>query len=421
MRRAATKYKQVPYPSCSLVVGKYVRTVPTEGKNQPRSFAGLQHRGRSKKHKMATFIDDQHSSKRLRSDDGHAITVFHPYQSHQDEVDIRTSSLAEPTMRLLGHKGSIYSLAFDPNGECLCSGSFDMTCLLWNASGRCDNFNVLVGHKNAILDVKWSSDSEHIVTASADKTLGWYDACTGDRIKRFMGHSKVVNAVDTTRGEGTSPTLVVSASDDATVRLWDARVRGHVMQLTHKYQVTSVAFSLDAHTVYTGGIDNVITAFDIRSDKAMSSSANNHKQRGNTEATEGEQIMTMKGHTDTITCLSVSPDGTQLLSNSMDGSIRSWDIRPFVTGNIRRRKTFLGGTHNAEKGLLNCSWSADGTMISGGSADRIVHVWDESSAEELYYLPGHTGCVNSVIFHPKEYLIASGSSDKTVYIGELAH
>jgi Prp8 binding protein len=130
--------------------------------------------------------------------------------------------------------------------------------------------------------------------------------------------------------------------------------------------------------------------------------------------------MKMQGHSDTITCLSLNPKGTHLLSNSMDGTIRSWDVRPFVEGPNRLHKTFVGGTHNAEKGLLNCAWSSDGSMVTGGSADRVVHIWDEFTAEELYYLPGHTGCVNSVIFHPKENVIASGSSDKSIYVGELA-
>ena len=127
---------------------------------------------------------------------------------------------------------------------------------------------------------------------------------------------------------------------------------------------------------------------------------------------------------DTITSLSLNPKGTHLLSNSMDNTLKTWDIRPFVDdtagGKKRLDKTFNGGTHNAEKGLLNCAWSADGTMVTGGSADRIVHIWDEMSAEELYCLPGHAGCVNSVVFHPKENVIASASSDKAIFVGELS-
>ena len=53
------------------------------------------------------------------------------YMHQNDNNNIRTSSLAEPTMKLSGHKGSVYCLSYDLQGELLCSGSFDSTCLLW--------------------------------------------------------------------------------------------------------------------------------------------------------------------------------------------------------------------------------------------------------------------------------------------------
>jgi Prp8 binding protein len=394
-------------------------------------------------------------SKRMRGEEGGALTVYHQVDTNHHNTPLRTSSLQSPTMRLTGHKSSVYCLAYDNVGDCLCSGSFDKTALLWNASasgagdddGNSDyaNYNVLEGHKNAILDIKFNMTNDNIVTASADKTLGWYDALTGTRVKRFSGHDGVVNAVDVPRAAGGAagaesnanaassgaPFMVVSASDDCTVRLWDARVgggkRGHVLHMQHDYQVTAVALSVDANTVYTGGIDNHIHAFDIRQgtgggaedDEEDKSKYSSLSQGG---AGGGQRIMTMKGHKDTITSLSTSHNGNYLLSQSMDGTLKSWDIRPFVPeGQKRCLKTFQGATHNAERGLLKCSWSADGSMVSGGSADRVVHIWDEYSSDELYVLPGHSGCVNSVIFHPCEKnVVASASSDKTIYVGELA-
>lgn len=118
---------------------------------------------------------------------------------HSNSSNIRTSSLSEPTMKLSGHKGSVYCLSYDPQGELICSGSFDSTVLLWKASGNCENIAVLTGHKNAILDVTFTNDSEKIITASADNNLGVYDLYTGERIKRFMGHKGIVNAVDVCR------------------------------------------------------------------------------------------------------------------------------------------------------------------------------------------------------------------------------
>lgn len=37
----------------------------------------------------------------------------------------------------------------------------------------------------------------------------------------------------------------------------------------------------------------------------------------------------------------------------------------------------------------------------------------------LYKLPGHSGSVNEVAFHPKEPIVGSGSSEKTIFLGEL--
>jgi len=61
----------------------------------------------------------------------------------------------------------------------------------------------------------------------------------------------------------------------------------------------------------------------------------------------------MKGHSDTVTGLALSPDGSYVLSNSMDNSLRVWDIRPFAPQE-RCIKMMVGHAHNFEKvNLIN--------------------------------------------------------------------
>ena len=122
-------------------------------------------------------------SKRARNDE--LVTFSAP----------RLSSLPSPTIKLTGHKGSVYAVQYDATGDSMVSASFDMTCLLWDRNYA--NYNMLKGHKNAILDVKWSADSEYIATASADTTVGWWYANTGERVKKMQGHDGIVNSVDT--------------------------------------------------------------------------------------------------------------------------------------------------------------------------------------------------------------------------------
>lgn len=345
--------------------------------------------------------EQQPPSKRLRDNEGNASAVV----EYRKPEAIRTSSLPSPTMQLSGHKGSVYCLEYSPSGETLASSGFDMNVLLWSHSDY-NNFNVLNGHKNAVLDLKWLDDS-HLITASADKTLGYWDANTGDRIRSFKSHTMIVNAVDTavagtTTGSSASnnphPNLFVSASDDSTAKVWDARQKRETSTLELDFQVTAIALDASNQIAYTGGIDNTITAWDLRQSK---------------------KTMGLKGHTDTITCLQMHPKSTHLLSNSMDNTVRTWDVRAFCAEPQRQCKVLQGANHNAEKGLIRAAWSPDGSMISCGSSDRMVRVFDEYSAEELYLLPGHKGCVNTVIFHPTENVIASGSSDKMIFVGEL--
>jgi Prp8 binding protein len=126
----------------------------------------------------------------------------------------------------------------------------------------------------------------------------------------------------------------------------------------------------------------------------------------------------LQGHTDIVTSLSLSPDGNYLLSNAMDSTVRKWDLRPFVTG-PRLKTTYLGAKHGFERTLIRAGWSADMRYVASGSADRYVYIWDAETGNLRYHLPGHTGSVNEVAFHPKEPIVGSCGSDKNIYFGEL--
>lgn len=78
---------------------------------------------------------------------------------------------------------------------------------------------------------------------------------TGERIRKWKGHSMVVNSCSVSRN---GPELVVSGSDDGCVKIWDAREKNAVETFQDDYQVTSACFSDSGDMVFTGGIDNEI-------------------------------------------------------------------------------------------------------------------------------------------------------------------
>ncbi|CAF2094118.1 hypothetical protein HID58_017079 [Brassica napus] len=306
----------------------------------------------------------------------------------------RTSSLEAPIMLLTGHPSAVYTMKFNPSGTLIASGSHDREIFLWRVHGDCKNFMVLKGHKNAILDLHWTSDGSMIVSASPDKTVRAWDVETGKQVKKMAEHSSFVNSCCPTRR---GLPLIISGSDDGTAKLWDLRQRGAIQTFPDKYQITAVSFSDAADKIFTGGVDNDVKVWDLR---------------------KGEATMTLEGHQDTITGMSLSPDGSYLLTNGMDNKLCVWDMRPYAPQN-RCVKVFEGHQHNFEKNLLKCSWSPDGTKVTAGSADRMVHIWDTTTRRILYKLPGHKGSVNECVFHPSEPIIGSCSSDKDIYLGEI--
>lgn len=307
----------------------------------------------------------------------------------------RTSALLAPTMLLTGHAAAVLSMRFNTTGDIIASGSHDKTILLWRTYGECENFLVMRGHKNAVLEIHWTPDSEGLVTCSADKSVRTWDAETSEETSRFTDHKGVVNSCSILRRGGE---LVASVSDDCIAHIWDPREGGSVRKFEEKYPLTSVAFSEGGDQLFTGGVDNTVRVWDIRAEKI---------------------VYTMEGHSDTITGMQINPSGTHLLTNAMDNTLRSWDIRPYAPKD-RCSAVYRGHKHGFEQNLLRCSWSADGKRIAAGSADRMVYVWDTKSAQIEYALPGHKGSVNEAVFHPLEPIIGSCSSDKTIYIGELA-
>lgn len=310
----------------------------------------------------------------------------------------RSSSLEAPIMLLAGHQSSIYSMKFNPSGTVIASGSHDRDIFLWNVHGDCKNFMVLRGHKNAVLDVQWSTDGSQIISTSPDKTLRAWDVETGKQIKKMMGHFNVVNSCCPARR---GPPLIVSGSDDGTAKLWDMRQRGSIQSFPDNYQITAVGFSDASDKIYTGGIDNDVKVWDLRS-----------------RTEKPEPVMKLQGHHDMITGMQLSPDGSYVLTNSMDCTLRIWDMRPYAPQN-RCVKILEGHQHNFEKNLLRCSWSPDGSKVTAGSSDCMVYVWDTTSRRILYKLPGHTGSVNECVFHPNEPIIGSCSSDKQIFLGEI--
>jgi WD40 repeat protein len=112
-------------------------------------------------------------------------------------------------------------------------------------------------------------------------------------------------------------------------------------------------------------------------------------------------LYVLRGHSDVVTSVSWSPDGTQLVSGSRDSTARIW-----LVANENNTLTYSG--HQAP--VLSTAWSPGGRLVASGGEDKTVQVWDTRG--NIKHTFGKLGVVSSVIW--------TGSGDR-MFVGTLGN
>jgi len=164
-------------------------------------------------------------------------------------------------------------------------------------------------------------------------------------------------------------------------------------------------------------------------------------------------IFVLRGHTDAIPSIAITPDGKTIISASWDKTLRVWDLE------TKRCRYVLRGHSDDVRGVvitpdnryaISCSadrtmkvWSlekggciatldgvdddcwrlavsADGGTVIAPSAQDNAHVWDFRTKRVVQTLVGHAGSIYGAAISSDGKTVVTGSNDKTLKIWDTS-
>ena len=224
------------------------------------------------------------------------------------------------------HSGVISSIAFDPNGQLLASGSLDHSIRLWDAgSGQC--VDKLYGNSSEIWTLAFMANGQGLISGSKDGTVRLWPTNVVAKEKFYPGNWTPLKVSKNGPVLAAAP-LCIKGKDalfsrngallvtfhDRSFKLWDPQTRSLKAEFPAEADFsfgTALAISDDGSILAAGSnamreTENAIHLWDTRS---------------------GKPIGVCKGHTQGVRWLAFTPDAETLASVGDDSTLFCWNVR----------------------------------------------------------------------------------------------
>lgn len=293
---------------------------------------------------------------------------------------------------LRGHRGHVTSVAFHPAWSLLASACEDGAVKLWDTeSGELER--TLKAHTRAATCLDFSNDL--LATCSADLTIKLWDTNDNfNNVHTLMGHEHTVSAVKFVKS---TPSQLLSASRDTTVRVWNTE-NGLCERVLRMHDDWVRCLDVYGDYFVSAGKDKVALVSRI-SDPENAKSSDTR----------------FEGHDNVIECCTIAPEATKSIFDVKDPAF------VFATGgrdNIICIWRSDRPTHAIHKLVGHDNWvqgiafGPSGKYLVSVSDDQTLRVWDVASGKCLRLVRAHDHFITSLAW--RQRMIATASVDNTV-------
>ncbi|XP_059613297.1 WD repeat-containing protein 47 isoform X4 [Phlebotomus argentipes] len=270
----------------------------------------------------------------------------------------------QPTVlfkRTKHHKGSIYCMAWSPQGDLVATGSNDKTVKLMRyneVQQQLEGREVeLTMHDGTVRDLCFIEDSTNkaslLISAGAgDCKIYVTDCVTSTPFQALSGHGGHVLSLFNWGGA-----MFVSGSQDKTVRFWDLRTRGCVNMVTpatapgsrQGSPVAAVCVDPSGRLLVSGHEDSSCVLYDIRGNRP---------------------IQCFKPHAADIRSIRFSPSAYYLLTGGYDNKLVLTDLQ----GDLTMPLPSVVVAQHTDK-VISGRWHPTDFSFLSTSADKTATLW----------------------------------------------
>ncbi|XP_012921454.2 WD repeat-containing protein 18 isoform X1 [Heterocephalus glaber] len=222
--------------------------------------------------------------------------------------------------------GPVTCVTTAPNGLYVLAGIGE-NIYLWEVSTG-NLLVILSRHYQDVSCLKFTGDSSHFVSGSKDcLVLAWslWSVLQVDPSRipapRHVWSHHTLPVTDVHCGFGGPLARVATASLDQTVKLWEISSGELLLSVLFDVGIMAVTMDLAEHHMFCGGSDGSVFQVDLCTRPPQP------VQRERSFQPEQDPGKVFRGHRNQVTCLSVSTDGSVLLSGSHDETVRLWDVQ----------------------------------------------------------------------------------------------